>query len=172
MNYENLHTSALEKLFGTIKMRIVKQNPNIRIIELNDTKNISRTLAVVKFFEVKGKALKNAHHKILSGDVLGKTLYNSSIDFDKEFIGSILIDLPEWLKEDFKSEYNEGLGFYSRIKVAEDFSLDNRILYSELIEIIPMELKHAFEDKIRPLENNNESVMSLLNAANIKVSKL
>ncbi|HMC00284.1 MAG TPA: hypothetical protein VKN14_04505, partial [Flavobacteriaceae bacterium] len=89
MNYENLHTSALEKLFGTIKMRIVNQNPNIRIIKLNDSKNISRTLGIVKFFDVKGEDLINAHHKILAGGVLGKTLYNSNIDFDKEFIGSI-----------------------------------------------------------------------------------
>jgi len=171
MNYENLHTSALEKLFGTIKMRIVNQNPNIRIIKLNDSKNISRTLGIVKFFDVKGKALINAHQKILAGGVLGKTLFNSSIDFDKKFIGSVQVNLPEWLKEDFKSEYNEGLGFYSKIKVANHSKKENKILYSELIEIIPMELKYAFEDKICPLENNNKRVMSLLNAAEIKLSK-
>ena len=50
MNYENLHTSALEKLFGEIKMRIVKQNSDIRIIELNDVDLICRTLGIVKFF--------------------------------------------------------------------------------------------------------------------------
>ncbi|MDU8886264.1 hypothetical protein RXV94_08835 [Yeosuana sp. MJ-SS3] len=171
MNYENLHTSALEKLFGTIKMRIVKQNHDIRIIELNDDQNISRTLGIVKFFNIKGESLIKAHNQILEGQVLGKTLYNSNIDFDKEFLGSVLVNLPNWLKDDFKSEYDQGIGFYSKIKVAEDHQIDNKILYSELIEIIPRELKNAFKDKIIPLENNEENVISLLDGANIKVSK-
>ena len=52
MNYENLHSSVLERLFGSISLEIIKQDENIRIIKLVDKKNITRTIGIVKFLKV------------------------------------------------------------------------------------------------------------------------
>jgi hypothetical protein len=70
---------------------------------------ITRTLGIVRFFNV--NLLTVVHNKILSGPLLGKTLYDSNIDFDKEFIGSVKVNLPEGLRNDFKSEHDNGLIF-------------------------------------------------------------
>ena len=40
MNIENLHTSTLEKLFGSIDLRIIRQDEDVRIVQLNDKKGI------------------------------------------------------------------------------------------------------------------------------------
>lgn len=72
MNYENLHTYSLEKLFGVIRLEIIKQDDTIRMIKLIDNAGITRTLGVVRFFNV--NLLAEVHTKILSGQLLGKTL--------------------------------------------------------------------------------------------------
>ena len=72
MNYENLHTNSLEKLFGVIRLEIIKQDDTIRMIKLIDNAGITRTLGVVRFFNV--NLLAEVHTKILSGQLLGKTL--------------------------------------------------------------------------------------------------
>ena len=167
MNYENLHTYTLEKLFGPIKLYVLRQDDHIRIIELLDENGISRTLGVVKFFNIKNESLKEAHNKILSGSLLGKTLYDSNIEFNKEFIGSLEVKLPMWIKEDFKSEHDIGIVFYSKISVF----IDNQFrLYSELIEVIPIEFKDKFIDKIKPLIKIDKTLSSLLNAAELEIS--
>jgi len=171
MRYENLHTYTLEKLFGTLDLRIIKQKGSIRIIELNDKDNISRTLGIVRFINVSGEFLKETHDKIRSGGLLGKTLYESDIEFNKEFMGSLQVKLPNWLKEDFKSKCDSGLAFYSKISVFDDFSMINEFVYSELIEIIPLELEDAFKNRISPFKKIEENVLSLLHSADMEVNK-
>jgi len=169
MHYENLHTYTLEKIFGSITLEIVKQNDSIRIIELNDRENISRTLGVVRFVNIDGDTLKKAHHKILSGALLGKTLYDSNINFNKEFIGTVHVKLPNWLKEDFKTEHTNGFTFYSKITVDNNNHSNSDFLYSELIEVIPLELKDKFSDKINPLNNIGDNLRYLLDAADLEI---
>ena len=167
MKYEHLHTYTLEKLFGAIKLYVLRQDDHFRIIELVDENGISRTLGVVKFFNLESESLKEAHDKILSGSLLGKTLYDSNIDFNKEFIGSLEVKLPMWIKEDFKSEHGIGIAFYSKIFVLND---DRFSLYSEVIELIPLELKDKFIDKIRPANQVDKTFLSLLDAAELEIN--
>lgn len=172
MQYENLHTYALEKLFGTLKLRIIRQSEDLRIIELNDDDNISRTFGIVRFINVFGESLEKAHYKIRAGALLGKTLYDSDIAFDKKFIGSLQVKLPNWLKEDFKSEYDNGLAFYSKISVSDEPSSIDEFLYSELIEVIPLELEGTFKNKIVRLKKIDKNVLSLLHSADIEANNL
>jgi len=167
MKYENLHTYTLEKLFGAIKLYVLRQDDHFRIIELVDENGISRTLGVVIFFNINTPSLQEAHNKILSGSLLGKTLYDSNIDFHKKYIGSLEVKIPMWIKEDFKSEHNIGIVFFSRISVLNN---DTFSLYSELIEVIPLELKDKFIDKINPLNKIDKTLSSLLNAAELEIS--
>lgn len=169
MNYENLHTSSLEKLFGTIKFEILKQDDTIRIIKLLDGAGTTRTLGIVRFFNI--NLLPEVHDKILSGQLLGKTLCDSNIDFDKGFMGSVKVSLPQWLRDDFKSEYDVGLAFYSKIFVLGNRSQEDKFLYSELIEIIPLEIKEAFLDKVNSKKDIYDNINSLLKEANIEIIK-
>lgn len=169
MNYEDLHTSTLEKIFGAIDLRIISQEGDIRIIQLNDKKGITRTLGIVRFWNIKGQSLKEAHNKILAGGLLGKTLYDSGINFNKEFIGSLKIKLPNWLKEDFNTEHDQGFGFLSKISVQSSSVSNNKFLYSEIIEIIHPELMEVFVDKIKPLKSIDENLLYLINKANLEL---
>lgn len=172
MEYKNLHTVTLEKLFGPIKNRIIKQDENIRIIHLDDKNGVSRTLGIVRFFNIENNFLGNSHQKIVAGAMLGKTLFDSDIDFDKEFIGTVRVKLPVWLKEDFKTEQNSSLANFSKISIYTDRKADDKFLYSELIEIVPPEFANVFGDKTKPLKKLSENVLSLFKAAKIEVSIL
>lgn len=167
MKYNNLHSFTLEALFGSIKNQIIKQNETIRIVHLMDEINISRTLGIVRFLNINEAFLKPVHQKIVSGEMLGKTLYEANIDFDKEFMGAIHVELPDWIKRDFNTSQNKSLAFFSKIVINSN-SGDNYI-YSELIEVIPPEIIHAFSDKTKPILNINDNVNSLLKIGELKV---
>jgi hypothetical protein len=171
MNYENLHTSTLERLFGPIKLRIISVDDGFRITELYDSKGTSRTLGIVRFLNINGQSLKAAHNKILKGELLGKTLFDSNIEFGKEYIGSCRVKLPDWLKKDFKTKAENGIGIYSKILVHVSSESEGKLLYAEIIEIIPPELKHEFTDKVKPLNKISKNLLSLLKAANLEVVK-
>ena len=172
MNFENLHTSTLEKLFGYIDLKIIRQDEDVRIVQLNDEKGISRTLGIVKFFNIDNDLLVEVHEKILEGGLLGKTLFDSKIDFDKKFIGTLQVKLPQWLKKDFDTEQDSSFAIISKISIYNDRLTNDKLLYSELIEIIPPELTDVFVDKTKQLNNISLNVLSLFKSANLEVIKL
>ena len=172
MNLENLHTSTLEKLFGSIDLRIIRQDEDVRIVQLNDENGISRTLGIVKFFNIDNDLLVEVHEKILEGGLLGKTLFDSNIDFDKKFIGTLQVKLPQWLKKDFDTEQDSSFAIISKISIYNDRLTNDKLLYSELIEIIPPELTDVFVDKTKQLNNISLNVLSLFKSANLEVIKL
>ena len=167
MDYKDLHTCTLEQLYGPILGQLVKQDENIRIIHLLDKKGISRTLGVVRFLNIKSEEIKVAHDKILSGALMGKTLYESNIEFDKEFIGSFEVKLPEWLKTDFNTSKASSLVFYSKIFIGSDSETDGKFLYSEIIEVVPPELRKLMDNKIKPLSDLEENLLYLCNASGL-----
>jgi len=172
MNIENLHTSTLEKLFGSIDLRIIRQDEDVRIVQLNDENGISRTLGIVKFFNIENDLLVEAHEKILKGGLLGKTLFDSNIDFDKKLIGTLQVKLPQWLKNDFNTEQDSGFAIISKISINNDRLSNDKLLYSELIEIIPPELTDVFIDKTKQLEDISLNVLSLFKSTNLEIIKL
>jgi hypothetical protein len=169
MNYKKLHTDALEELFGPISLHILKQNETIRIVELKDKDNLCRTFALVRFLNVKGKVLKEAHGLIVNGSLLGKTLSDFKIDFDREFIGSIQVKLPDWLKGHFKTTKDSGFGFVSHIWVNDDSVEPDRFIFSEIIEIIPPELKNEFIHNIKPINKVDLEFLEMLEEAKIEI---
>ncbi|MCK5401367.1 MAG: hypothetical protein KAJ28_07000 [Flavobacteriaceae bacterium] len=172
MNYKELHTYILEKKFGYINGDIIKQDKNIRIIHLKDEKGISRTLGIVKFLNTDNKMIEVAHSKILAGGLLGKTLQGFQIDFNKKFIGTLQIKLPDWLKNDFNTQQEIGLAFFSKILVSDDSILNNEFLYSDLIEIVPQDLESLFIGKTKPLSKIDDNLLSLLKAAGLTEIKV
>ena len=171
MEYQKLHTCTLEKLFGPMEGHIIRQNKNIRIIHLKDKFGNSKTLAVVIFLNIENKELKLAHKKILAGSLLGKTLYDSNIDFDKEFLGTIQVTLPNWLMKEFKTQQDSSVVLYSRVSVCDDSLLNGNFIYSELIEIVPPELKDVFINKTKSITTIDENLLSLLKEVDLKEIK-
>lgn len=171
MDYQKLHTYTLEKLFGPMKGHIIRQDDKIRIIHLRDKKGVSKTLAVVRFLNIENKALKLAHKKIITGSLLGKTLYDSDIDFDKEFLGTIHVKLPNWLMKEFNTQQNSSIVQYSRVTVCDDSLLNKNFIYSELIEILPPELKDIFTNKTKAITKVDENLLSLLKEVDLKELK-
>jgi len=167
MNNIKLHTYTLEKKFGHIDGRIIKQDKNIRIIHLKDGKGISRTLGIVRFLNADKKVIKGAHKKIKNGGLLGKTFKDFKINFRKEFVGSLRVKLPDWLKNDFNTKQNNGFALFSNVLVSDDSLLNNEFLYAELIEIIPLDLKDLFIDKTQSLSEIDEKFNSLLKEAGL-----
>lgn len=167
MEYKNLHTYVLEKEYGSIKGHIIKQNDTIRMIHLQDNKGISKTLGVVRFLNTNNDVVKTAHKRILKGELLGKTLIDLGIAFDKKFIGSFQMKLPNWLKIDFNTSEDNSIAFFSKIYIQNSNAATNHFLYSELIEILPPNVIDLFEDKIKPLPKKEEDLLSLLDAANL-----
>ena len=169
MKYKNLHTHTLEKLFGPISIQIKKQDKTVRIVELKDEDELCRTLAIVKFSDVHGNLLKEAYETILSGELLGKTLCQFNIDFDKVYTGSLQLKLPSWLKNDFKTEDDLGIAFFSGIWITDKSLNPKKFKFADIIEIIPQDLKDDFKYKINPLQNIDSSVKELFKEANINL---
>ena len=165
MQYKNLHTYTLEELFGSIKNRILIQNDEIRMVHLIDTTKVSRTLGIVRFIDVKDE-IKDAHIKIVSGEMLGKTLFDANIDFDKEFLGASTVELPEWLIKDFNTIHKHSKAFYSRILVNSNES-NRKYVYAELIEVIPFEIKDSFKNKVDTKLKVNTNIKTLMRAAEL-----
>ncbi len=169
MKQKNLHTHTLEKLFGPISIHIKKQDETVRIVELKDDENYCRTLAIVRFIDVHGKALTEAYKTIIGGELLGKTLLDFKIDFDKKYTGSLDIKLPNWLKQDFKSNHDFGIAFFSNIWVQDESVEVEKFVFAEVVEIIPEELKNDFKYKINPITNINSKIKSLFDQAKIEL---
>ena len=167
MIYQKLHTYTLEKLFGTIHNQVIKQNNTIRMVHLMDSNEISRTLGVVKFEKVNDDILV-PHNKIRNGAMLGKTLLEFNVDFDKQFIGTIDVELPEWLKNDFNTREKHSKAFLSRILIKTKETVEDTT-YAELIEVIPPEIIHEFNEKIKQQISLEPNWQSLIKDAGLKV---
>lgn len=170
MDYKNLHTIALEKMYGPIKGQIIRQDERLRMIHLLDRIGISRTLAIVRFGNIKTKVLKTVHHKIINGSLIGQTLFESEIPFNKEYTGNHSIQLPEWLMKDFKTRDSEGLAMFSRIHLHPNAMEHEQSIYAEIIEIVPPYLANEFIGKAKRLFEINPDMLLLLEAAELMVN--
>ena len=126
-------------------------------------------MAIVRFIDVHGKTLKEAYETILGGELLGKTLLKFNIDFDKKYTGSLDIKLPDWLKQDFKSEHDFGIAFFSNIWVKDDSDNVTKFVFAKVVEIIPEELKNDFKYKINPITSIDSEIKSLFEQAKIEL---
>ncbi|MDA0195040.1 MAG: hypothetical protein O2887_08555 [Bacteroidetes bacterium] len=159
----------METLFGPIQGQIIKQENNIRIVHLRDENGNSRTLGVARFLNTDHNSVLAAHTKILAGGLIGKTLIDSNIDYNKEILGSFQVKLPDWLMHDFKTLDDSCLAIYSRISLNGSSTSEEQLLYAELIEVIPPELKEIFEEKTKPLDIIEPDLFSLMETANLVV---
>ena len=167
MNETNLHSSRLERLVGKISCELISQEGEIRKVHLFDSKGISRTLGIVKFYEVQGAELENAHSRILSGELLGKTLFEANIAFEKTYEGHLPVALPEWLQRDFDTGASSSIALYSKIYINRHNGQEYKMLYADVIEVIPPSLLMDFIKVAPPLVQTDTYIETLFNASGI-----
>jgi len=140
-NGTKLHTALLEKLFGPIRLKISKQENELRIVHLYDSNQISRTLGVVRFKNDTHPLITEAHSRISGGELLGQTLASLNIPYQKSTIFGQAVRLPEWLLRDFDTMQRETMAIYSQITI-QDSSSNEAFVYADLFEIIPPDILH------------------------------
>jgi len=168
MKHQELHTYTLEKRFGPVKNKIIKQDESFRMIHLVDSEDISRTMGIVQFSVIKGEPLKEAHNKIRAGSKLGRTLLEHNIEFSKKYLGTIYVELPKWLQQDFNSNAASSKAFLSQIMV-QSKEEKKPFLYANLIEVIPNSIIDDFKAKNKLLSDLDSNWLSLVNHAGLKM---
>ena len=164
MNIEKLHTKLLEAIFGPIKLHILRQEDNFRIVHLYDQANISRTLGIVRFADYLHPMLNGTHHKIMAGHLLGQTLSQAKIPYTKTTISRIQLSLPDWLQKEFRSNEIKALALYSHIYILEQ-SADAPFLYADLFEIITPDMPDYPISPDKTTTVITKEMISLLNLA-------
>lgn len=166
MNVNKLHTELLENLFGPISLTIAKQENELRIVHLYDPNKISRTLGVVRFKNYNAPIIKETHSRILQGELLGKTLMEAKIPCVKSYVGTVSLQLPDWVKEDFKTTHSTTSGVYSHITIFDQIQ-NKSFLYAELFEIIPPDIIHLVPNTKNNFQIIDEEMRILLDYADI-----
>jgi hypothetical protein len=166
MNVNELHTELLENLFGPIRLTIAKQENELRIVHLYDPNDISRTLGVVRFKNFDSPTIKETHKRILQGELLGKTLMEANIPCIKSYVGTVSVQLPDWLKEDFNTTNGTTSAVYSHITIVDQVR-NKSFLYAELFEIIPPDIIHLVPNTQSNSKIIDTEMMKLLGYADI-----
>ena len=172
MNETNLHSSRLERLVGKISCELISQEGDMRKVHLRDSAGISKTLGIVRFANVNGENLINAHRRIIKGDLLGKTLYEARIDFDKLYLGYVRVELPDWLRKEFANNATQGIALFSRIFVNGTNGHEHNNLYADVIEVIPPSLQNDFVNVAPLLADLEKGLEAMLLAAGIRNENL
>ena len=168
MNGKQLHTALLEDLFGPIRLHILRQDSELRMVHLYDKYQISRTLGIVRFRNSNNPIIKDAHDSIVAGELLGKTLLDRNISYLKATIFQREVKLPEWLRKDFKSHIATTMANYSQITIQETDG-NGSFLYAELFEIIPPDIIHLIPKPLNTQKILDEDLIALLGFADITV---
>ena len=165
----SLHSSQLESLVGAISCEIVDQTGNYRKVHLRDAGGISRTYAVVQFNEIMDESIREAHTKIINGGLLGKTLKQARLEYEKVCHGTFELSLPSWLRREFHTEEIIGLAIYSSIQLTHSSVSAGQKSYAQILEIVPPGLKQHFTGNAPKLNNPGTGLQELCTFGEIKL---
>ncbi|MGI9546828.1 MAG: hypothetical protein ACR2MM_06315 [Flavobacteriaceae bacterium] len=170
MDRKKLHTSSLEELYGPISCDIIRQDNEIRIVHLRDKMDVSRTVGVVRFYNTDHKPIKLVHQRILAGGLLGKTLQQSEIKYNKETIGAVPVRLPRWIINNFCTKEEHSIAIISMINI--DTSYDGPLLYTRIIEVLPPDLSSEYELDIMRKQDVDHNILPLFEVADLKIENI
>jgi hypothetical protein len=139
------------------------------MVHLYDQNQISRTLGIVRFKNSTNPVIKEAHGKILAGELLGRALLYRNITYQKSSVLQHPVLLPEWLRKDFGSNQTTSVANYSQITI-QDGSDKGSFLYAELFEIIPPDIIHLIPKPPNNQKTLEKDMITLLGFADITVA--
>jgi hypothetical protein len=175
-NNENLSktirliTDDLEERYGSISVRVLLHDKELRICYLVDQLGISRLFAIT-FFSSKGHSaeLTTIDQEIKSGKPIGKTLRKHNCLLYRNIIEKLITEIPEWMKKPFANERSYAKGQLSELFVKHKNSSIEA--YGIITEIYCPDFKPLTNNEISHLQNvlskdkySKSSLKSLNNA--------
>lgn len=112
-----LHTEYLSKTYGNISINVLKYNDTYRESNLLDSKNILRTYAITFLNTAISEELKLLTSRIGSHEFIGGFFKKNSFSYKREIIYKFIVELPHWLREEFKDKSDCSIGILSKIYV-------------------------------------------------------
>lgn len=139
---DQLHTDVLEKKYGKIHAEVLRHDnvreaqdrECIREARLVDEENILRTYALTFLtYDRKNEEMLKIDGEIRQGGLIGETFRKHGYVVKKNVIDVFLLNLPDWMKADFKTEEEKAKArlteFYAKKENAEP------IIYGTVSEI-------------------------------------
>ena len=170
MSSRKLHTASLEELYGPISCEIIRQDNEIRIVHLRDNNDVSRTVGVVRFYNTDHKPIKAVHQTILAGGLLGKTLQQSKVNYEKHTVGVVPVLLPDWIKNSFRTNEEHSVAVISMINI--DTSSTESLLYTGIIEVLPPDLSSGYDLDIIGKQDIDHDMLPLFELADLKIKNI
>jgi hypothetical protein len=170
MNSKRLHTASLEELYGPISCEIIRQDNEIRIVHLRDKKDVSRTVGVVRFYNTDHKPIKAVHQTILAGGLLGKTLQQSKVHYEKHIVGVVPVILPDWIQNNFRTNEEHSVAVISMINI--DSSSGSPLRYTAIIEVLPPDLSSGYEQNIIRKQDIEHDILPLFELADLNIENI
>jgi hypothetical protein len=131
---DRLHTDVLEEKYGAIHAKVLKHDDLVRESHLVDAKDISRTYALTFFPESKANAeIKRIDSEIRAGGLIGVTFRTFGYSIRKNVVDVFVLELPEWLKNDFKTNEN-----YAKARMSEFYAKKEGVspaIYGDVLEV-------------------------------------
>lgn len=150
---DKLHTEVLKKRYGKIHAVVYRHNSRLRISGLLDEKGVSRTHALVLFPSwTDAKKFKKIDSKIRKGGLLGETFKSEEYEIRKNVIDVLIVKLPAWLKERFKSKEGK-----AKVRISEFYVKKKKqkaLIYGIVIEIYSPDFRPAVVRRIDRLSIN------------------
>jgi hypothetical protein len=110
-----LHTDVLENEYGPIRIRLLHQDQEFRVVHLVDGEDISRTFAITVFpAEGHSSSIAEVNRKIKNGESLGRAFRDSGYDVRKNVLKVLIIKQPEWLTAAFRDQK-----IYAKARISE-----------------------------------------------------
>jgi hypothetical protein len=121
---ETLLSEELEKSFGKIRARILRQTEQWRECYLVDKNNKAHAFAITHFCQMSyDSKMSLAVNAIRNGSLIGQTLRESRIDFSKHRISRLLFRSPRWMERLHNAASGELAGTISSIFVTSNRDL-------------------------------------------------
>lgn len=141
-----LHTDGLEQRYGTVTA-LVRQHSEIRrVIDIIDSKGISRTHAITWFPQDVHDGIDDMRREVAQGALVGKTFRQHGFSVEKIPLIEGVITLPEWLQERFQSDTaSASVSIYEFWGLKEDM----RVLYGIVAEIYSPDFMPVTDDDCR-----------------------
>lgn len=170
---EKLHTDILEEKYGPIHAIVVRHDnvseskpgqDRIREAKLCDNENICRTYALTFLtYDKHVKEMSYIDNEIRLGGLIGKTFRKHGFTIKKNVVDVFLIDLPEWLKKDFHTNFNK-----AKARITEFYAKKENlspVIYGNVLEIYSPDFKDPEEGineidikQINPMTSTLQSV--------------
>lgn len=140
---DKLHTDVLEQKYGPIHAEVLRHDDyreiekgeeRIREARLVDKNDVLRTYALTFInFDTENQEMAAIDDQIREGGLIGATFKQHGYAIKKNVIDVSIMDIPEWMKNDFQNENNQ-----AKARLTEFFAKkenEKPLIYGTVLEV-------------------------------------